>query len=208
MHNAKLGTELIKGVNNMPGTVVGKSLNLGFIGKIARNVDNIVSGRFVKSILDGSGVETLSAIPFGKAVVLNTDNTVSLFGQSGSGVSAATAALFAGFAVGEVKQMTSYGNISSAGQYEPTQTCDVLERGSVTVKVVDYATNAPTAGGKVYICSAVGNGTLVLGDLYATVTPTGIGSGTVLELTNVRFTTGKVDANGVSEVTVITRNNP
>ena len=192
----------------MPGTTIGKSLNLGYVGKVSRNADTLVSARAVKSILDGNGAETLSAIPFGKAVVLNTDNTFSLFGQAGSGVSAATAALFAGIAVGEVKQMTTYGNVSAAGQYEPTQPCDVLERGSTTVKVVDYANVAPTAGGKVYICSAVGNGTLVVGDFYASVTPTGIGSGTVLELTNVRFTSGKVDANGVAEITIITRNQP
>jgi len=192
----------------MPGTVIGKSLNLGFIGKISRNIDNIISSRLVKSILDGGGAETLKSIPFGKAVVLNTDNTYSLFGDSGSGVSAATAALFAGIAVGEVKQMTTYGNVSAAGQYDPKQPCDVLERGSTTIQVVDSTNNAPTAGGKVYICSAVGNGSLTVGDLYATATPTGIGTGTVLELTNVRFTTGKVDANSVAEVTIITRNQP
>lgn len=192
----------------MPGGTIGKSLNLGYVGKVSRNADTLVSARKVKSILDGSGAETLSAIPFGKAVVLNTDNTFSVWGQSGAGVSAATAANFAGIAAGEVKQMTTYGNISGAGQYEPTESCDVVERGSVTVYVTDYANNAPTAGGKVYCCSAVGNGTLTVGGFYATATPTGIGSGTVLELTNVRFTTGKVDANGVSEVTVITRNQP
>lgn len=190
----------------MPGGAIGKSLNLGYVGKVSRNADTLVSARHVKSILDGSGVETLSAIPFGKAVVLNTDNTFSLFGQAGTGVSSAVAANFAGIAAGEVKQMSTWGSVSGAGQYNPTEACDVIERGSVTIKVVDYASNAPTAGGKVYICSAVGNGTLAVGDFYATATPTGIGTGTVIELTNVKFTTGKVDANGVAEVTLITRN--
>jgi hypothetical protein len=189
----------------MPGTVIGTSLNYGYAGKISRNADNIIGARFVKSILNGSGVETLQAIPFGKPVVLNTDNSYSLFGDSGAGVSSPLAATFGGIAVGEVKQMTSYGNVSSAGQYEPAQPCDVLQRGAATVKVVDYANNAPAAGGKVYICTAVGNGSLVLGDMYATVTPTGIGSGTVVELTNVKFVSGKVDANGICEISITQR---
>ena len=76
----------------MPGTVIGQSLNLGYAGKISRNPNNKVNSRFVKSILDGNGAETLSAIPFGFAVVTNTDNTYSKFGQTGSGVTAAAAA--------------------------------------------------------------------------------------------------------------------
>ena len=189
----------------MSGSAIGINLNLGYVGKISRNVDNIISSRFVKSILDGSGVETLNAIPFGYPVVKNTDNTFSKFGESGSGVKSPTAATFAGIAVGEVKQMTSYGNVSSAGTYEPTQPCDILQRGSTTVYCIDYANNAPTAEGSVYICTAAGNGSLTLGNLYATATPTGIGSGTVVELTNCKWTTGKVDANGVAELTIVTR---
>ena len=190
----------------MSGTVIGRSLNYGYVGKISRNVDNIVTSRFVKSILDGNGAETLLAIPFGKPVVINTDNTFSKWGDSGSGVSSPALAVFAGIAVGEVKQMTTYGNVSAAGQYEPAQPCDVLERGSTTVYCTDYANNAPTAGGKVYACTVKGNGSLTLGDFYATATPTGIGSGTVIELTNMKWKTGKVDANGVAEVTIHSRN--
>jgi hypothetical protein len=187
--------------NKMPGTVIGTSLNYGFIGKVSRNGLKEIGARFVKSILDGNGAETLVAIPFGFPTVLNTDNTYSKWGDSGSGVSAATVANFGGFAVAEVKQVLTY-NTNAAGEYSPGQVADVLQKGSITVKVVDYANNAPTAGGQVYICSAVGNGSLTLGHLYATATPTGIGSGTVLSLTGAKFTTGKVDANGVCEVTL------
>jgi hypothetical protein len=197
----------IREVYNMPGTVIGKSLNLGYAGKISRNVDNIISARFVKSILDGGGVELQPKIPFGFPVVLNADNSFSKFGATGAGISAPTATNFAGFAVGEVRQIVSYDG-TAAGEYVPAQTADVLERGSLTVFVKDYANVAPTAGGKVYICTAIGNGTLVVGDIYASVTPTGIGTGTVVELTNVRFTTGKVDANGICEISILTRIQP
>jgi len=191
----------------MPGTVIGKSLNLGYAGKISRNVGNIIGSRFIKSILDGNGAETQPSVPFGYPVVLNTDNTFSKFGASGSGVSAATAATFGGIAVSEVKQVLTYGS-NATGEYTPNQPCDVLEIGTATVFVSDTTANAPTAGGKVYICTAAGNGSLTVGELFAAVAPTGIGTGTVVELTNVRFTTGKVDANKVAEVTILTRVNP
>ena len=102
----------------MPGTVIGKSLSLGYAGKVSRNPSNKIDSKFVKSILNGSGVETLSPVPFGAALVLNTDNTVSLFGQTGSGVKSAAAAAFAGIAVAEVRQsMTyAYGANSAGGQ--------------------------------------------------------------------------------------------
>jgi hypothetical protein len=193
----------------MPGTVIGKSLNLGYAGKISRNAGNIISARMVKSILNGGGVETLSPIPFGSLVLLNADNTYSLFGQAGAGVASSVAASIAGIAVGEVKQVVTYGGIANDnGLYAPTESADVLEIGSCTVFIKDTAANAPSAGGKVYVCSAVGDGTLKAGEMYASVTPTGIGTGTVIEIPNMRFTSGKVDANGICEISILTRVNP
>ena len=185
----------------MSGTVIGKSLNLGYAGKVSRNGLKEITARSSKSILDGNGAETLPDIAFGFPTVLNTDNTVSKWGASGVGVSAATVANFGGFAVAEVKQNVLY-NSNAAGSYSPTQWVDTIVKGSLTVFVKDYANNAPVANGQVYICSAVGNGTLSLGELYATATPTGIGTGTVLSLTGVKFKTGKVDANGITEITL------
>lgn len=183
----------------MPGTVIGKSLNLGYPGKISRNVDNIISARQVKSILNGSGVETLSSIPFGGPLVLNTDGTYSKFGDSGTGVAAATAANFGGIAVGEVKQMTTYGNVSGAGEYQPNESCDALQRGSTTVYCAD---GNPVAGGTVHICTVAG-GAIKVGDFVCATNPTG--GGTAVALTGVRWTTGKKDANGVCEITIIAR---
>jgi hypothetical protein len=193
----------------MPGTVIGKNLNLGYAGKISRNAGNIVSARMVKSILDGSNAETLAPIPFGSVVLLNADNTFSKFGQAGAGVATSIAANIAGVAVGEVKQVVTYGGLANdTGAYAPTQSADVLEIGSCTVFVKDAAANAPVAGGKVYICSAKGTSTLVVGDLYATATPTDVGDATVIEIPNARFTSGKVDANGITEISLLTRVNP
>lgn len=185
----------------MSGTVIGTSLQLGFAGKVSRNPDNIIGARAVKSIIT-SGSETLASIPFGSAVVLNTDNTYSKFGDSGSGVSNPTAALFAGIAVAEVKQMTTYGNVSAAGAYAPAEMCDVLQRGSTTVPCTE---GTPTAGGKVYICTVVGS-TAAVGDFIATASPA---AGTAVELPNCRWTTGKQDAvTLLTEITILNRVNP
>jgi hypothetical protein len=170
----------------MPGAVVGTQLNYGFAGKVSRNALNKIDSKAVKSILNGSGVETMSSIPFGAAVVLNTDNTVSLFGQSGSGVTAATAAAFAGIAVAEVKQgMTlAYGANSTAGQYDPTNACDRLVMGTTVVNCVN---GTPTAGGAVYLCTVAGTGVAV-GDFLTT---SNAGSCTAVLLPNCQWTTGK-----------------
>lgn len=188
----------------MPGTVIGKSLNLGYAGKVSRNPMNLIGARMVKSIVS-VGAETLSAIPFGKAAVLNTDNTVSLFGQTGSGVSAATLANFVGVAVGEVKQMTSYGSVSGAGQFEPGEPADVIQMGSCTVQLA-AAAGTPVAGETVYIVTVAGTA-LVIGD-FATTAAVTADSATAVALTGTKFTTGKLDANRVCEITLTTRVNP
>lgn len=184
----------------MSGAVIGKSLNLGWAGKVSRNPMNKISSNFVKSILDGNGAETLSVIPFGFAVVLNTDNTVSKFGQSGSGVTAAAAAAFAGVAVAEVKQgMTySYGENASSASYEPAAACDRIVAGTVNVYCKE---GTVTAGGKVYIMTVAGDNAAV-GEFVATSTPAGSGA-TAVELPNCKWTTNKQDASGITEMTIL-----
>ena len=118
----------------MPGTVIGKTLNLGFIGKVARDADTVIDARVVS--------DTASEYPiaFGAAVFINTDNTVRPILETDT-----TLAKFAGIAVAEVKQSTVY--LSSVAQYEANQVCDVLTRGTITVPV----SGTPTAGGDVYL---------------------------------------------------------
>ena len=182
----------------MSGTVIGKSLGLGWAGKVSRNPMNKISSKFVKSILDGNGAETLSAIPFGSAVVLNVDNTVSAFGQTGAGVTAAAAAAFAGIAVAEVKQGMTYavGANVSTGSFEPNAMCDRIEMGSV---MVYCSFGTPTAGGDVFICTVAG-GTVAIGDFVTTNNADGC---TAVELPNCQWTTGKMDTSGITEMTIL-----
>ncbi|MEC2131680.1 hypothetical protein P9G84_22400 [Brevibacillus centrosporus] len=125
---------------------------------------------------------------------MNGDNTFSKFGADG------TAATFAGVAVREVKQTTDY--FASQGYYSPGHTCDVIERGSVTV-VCNVGT--PTAGGDVYVRVAANAAipTGVIGGFEAAAD----GSNTV-KLTGVKWKTGKLDPNKVAEITILSRNNP
>lgn len=186
----------------MPGTVIQQSLNLGYAGKVSRNPFNRINSRAVKSILDGSGVETQPSIPFGACVVTNKDNTYSLFGASGTDVSAATVANFGGIAVSEVKQSMTYGfgaNVGT-GQFEANTPCDVLQQGTATVFCKE---GTPTANGLVYIVTAAGT-TSPVGSLVATATPAG---GTAVQLANARWTTGKQDASGIAEIVLLTQLN-
>lgn len=169
----------------MPGTAIGKILNLGYPGNVARGVDTIIENRFVQDT-------DTDNINFGDPVVLNSNNTYSAFGATG------TAATFSGIAVREVKQNTDY--FLSGGFYKAGQPCDVLQRGSATIKV---NVGTPTSNGAVYVRiaanAAIPNG--VVGGFEAAAD----GTNTV-QLTNVRFKTGKLDANNVAEVTILSRN--
>lgn len=188
----------------MPGTAIGQNLNLGYAGKISRNPQNKTRSRVVLSIPDGNGNETQSPVSFGAAAVLNTNNTYSLFGATGAGVATASAATFGGIAVAEVNQIMTYGygtNGSSAGAYVPGMPADVLISGSATVFCTE---GTPTAGGLVYIVTVAGS-TSPLGAFVATATPAG---GTAVQLTNCRWTTGKQDASGITEIEIMYPVNP
>lgn len=186
----------------MPGSAIGVNLSLGYAGKVSRNGTNKINARQVKSILDGNGTETMVAIPFGKATVTNTDNTYSLFGASGVGVSSAVYANFGGIAVSEVKQSMTYGygpNVS-VGQFEPNSTCDVLQAGTTTVICTE---GTPTANGLVYLVTVAGT-VAAVGDFVATPTPNG---GTAVQVVNARFTNGKKDASGITEIVLLAQAN-
>lgn len=165
----------------MSGYAIGKSLNLGYEGNVSRAVDAIITARKAKE-----------KIGFGKPCILNQDNTYSPFGASN------TAGQFVGVAVREVKQAISY--TESVNAYEANERCDVISRGTVNVKINN---GTPTAGGKVYIRTVV-NGDIpkgIVGGFEATED-----SEKTIELKNVIFTTGKVDANGIAEITLLSRN--
>ena len=171
----------------MPGAAIGISMNYGYPGSFARNGDCIIMNRFVKST-DAAGPS------FGDPVILNTDNTYSVFGAAG------TMAAFAGVAVREVRQASAYAAID--GQYDPGQPCDVIERGSVSVVC---RVGTPTAGGAVYVRTAV-NAAIPAGVVNGF--ETAADGGNTIQLTNCRWATGLKDANNVTELTIIGRNNP
>ncbi len=171
------------------GFVVGKTLNNGYPGNISRSADAIITNRPVRS------TDTAS-IPFGAPVVLNGNNTYSLFGASN------VAADFAGVAIREVQQATTYFP-ATGGSYAPGQPCDVAERGSLTVNCTE---GTPASGGAVYIVTVAGTGAVsAVGDFIAIATPAGTSSAAV-EVTNAQWKSVGVDANGVAELTILSRN--
>lgn len=174
----------------MPGKSIGIALNLGYAGTISRSVDTIITPKVVKSIISGEK-ETELPIVFGEPVILNDDNTYSRFGAAG------TASNFVGIAVREVKQAIDYYAGNNA--YLPGETCDVLNRGSITVLCNN---GTPISGGKVYVRiaenAAIPNG--VVGQFEAAAD----GSNTV-EIPNLKWTTGKLDSNKIAELTILTR---
>lgn len=171
----------------MSGAVIGKKLNLGYIGKVTRDADLIIDSRVV-SDTDGE-----FPIKFGAPVYLNTDNT-----YRGILPTDTTIAKFAGIAVAEVKQSTSY--VDGAAQYEKNQVCDVITRGTVIVPV----SGTPTAGGKVYLrYTTDGAAIYTTGKVGDFEVATDVGN---VELTNVKFTTGYKDANNVTEITILNKN--
>ena len=157
----------------MPGKVIGKSLNYGYPGQIARTGDEVSRTFPVKS----------GPINFGQAVQLNADGLAIPF-----------AGEFAGVAMRRVKSALSYMG-QNLGQYIEGDACDVLERGSITVKVV-AGTAKP--GGKVHVYKTAAAGKAV-GD-FAAVADTTL----TTELTDVKFVT-PADANGVAEIVILNR---
>jgi len=127
----------------MPGKVIGRKMNIGFIGTMSRSSDNVVVNRVAKE-----------QISFGDVVVLNEDNTVSPFDFSGD-----ENQNIIGIAVRIIKQeMDIRGQVA----YLADEAVDILSRGSITI--LSDGSNL-VAGGKVYIYNSdkgityTGNGT-------------------------------------------------
>lgn len=171
----------------MPATVIGTSLNLGYAGTPTRQDENVVRAR---------ANSDSTAISFGSPVILYTDNTYKNWGASN------VAADFAGVAIVNFKTNTSYvSSITSNGAYAVNEMTDVLEKGSVIVTCTE---GTPTAGGAVYLMTVAGT-TSPVGAFVATSTPAGSGA-TAVKLTNAQWATGKIDASGACELTILSRN--
>lgn len=170
----------------MTGSVIQLQMGFGYPGSYSRMPDDIVIAKPVKASTD--------AIPFGYAVMLNTDNTFQ------KGDATLTAANFAGIAVREVRQALELN--ADQGSYAAKTVCDVLARGNTVIKL---ARGTPTAGGTLLFRIAADNGVegSAVGDFEAGTAVTN----KTIALTNVVFTTGEVDSNNIVEVSIKSRNN-
>lgn len=168
----------------MTGKAIGISMNYGYPGNYSRTPDDIVASRLLN--------EESAAVPFGAAVCVNSDNTYSAVTAS------TTAADIAGIALRVVKQAISYAE-QNYTEYQPGAYMSVLERGAATVTC---NVGTPTANGKVYVRikanASIANG--AVGGFEAEAD----GSNTI-EVPNMRWTNGAMDANRVCEVTLLYR---
>ena len=165
----------------MPGKTIGIMMNAGYAGTQSRTADAIIQNR----IADG-------AIAFGQAVVLTADNKWKLVGTG------TTAVQVAGIAVREVVQANTF-NPQSNPDYLDGTPCDVMVRGNCTVKC---QRGTPVSATAVYV-RITKNDTYpdaVVGGFEATAD----GANTI-QVDNIEWTTGVMDANNMTEVTVKTR---
>jgi hypothetical protein len=144
-----------------------------------------------------------SGIPAGTFITAVGTSTITLSKSATStGAQTLTFGWFAGIAVREVKTQLTYPvtpGASQVGVYQPGQMCEVLVRGSITAKVT---VGTPVAGGPVYMRTIL-NGSIaagIVGDLEAA--PDTVNT---VVLPNAYFKTGVLDANNVSEVTLLSR---
>lgn len=165
----------------MPGRVIGTYLNMGWPGTQSRSADAIIQNRIASA-----------AIAFGTAVKLTTDN------QWAPVATGDTAAVVAGVAVREVVQANTY-NPQSNPDYLANDPCDVMVRGNCIVKC---QRGAPKAGSAVYVritANATYDATIVGG--FEAVAD---GANTI-QVPNIEWTTGQLDDNNCTEITIKTR---
>lgn len=165
----------------MPGKTIGIMMSVGYAGTQSRTADAIIQNR----IADG-------AIAFGQAVTLTADNKWKLV------VTDTTATQVAGIAVREVVQANTF-NPQSNPDYLDATACDVMVRGNCTVKC---QRGTPASGTAVYV-RITKNDTYPdadVGGFEATADSTN-----TIQVDNIEWTTGVMDANNMTEVTVETR---
>lgn len=165
----------------MPGRTIGIMMNVGYAGTQSRTADAIIQNR----IAEGT-------IAFGQAVVLTDTNKWRLV-KTGD-----TAAVVAGIAVREVVQANTFDPQSNP-DYVANVPCDVMVRGNCTVKC---QRGTPASGVAVYVRITANNTypNAVVGGFEAEAD-----DANTIQVTNIEWTTGVMDANGNVEVTIKTR---
>lgn len=165
----------------MPGKAIGISLLSGYAGTQSRTADAIIQNRVAKN-----------NIAFGHAVVLTNDN------RWDNVADATTAVQIAGVAVREVIQANTFDPQSNP-DYMAETPCDVMVRGNCTVKC---QRGTPKSGDAVYVRVKKNNtyADAVVGGFEATADVAN-----TVQVTNIEWTTGVMDANGMTEITIKTR---
>ena len=165
----------------MPGKTIGISMNFGWAGSQSRQADAIIQNRIAAG-----------TIKFGQAVKVNSSNQWALVGSGDQ------ASDVAGIAVREVVQANTYDPQSNP-DYVANQPCDVMVRGNCVVKC---QRGTPSAGAAVYvrIIENASYPTCVVGGFEASADSTNS-----IQVSNIEWTTGSVDSNGMAEVTIKTR---
>ena len=164
------------------GKTIGKSLNYGFAGSYARTPDCITVTRPNTS---GANIRL--------STVLVYDSTGGVIPADGT----FTADKFVGIASRETKTILEYLDQNSGMEYPPDGAVSVFQRGSISAIC---KTGTPIVGGAVYVRVVAGTGAEI-GDLEAVADGTNN-----IQLTSAQWG-GDKDANGVSELVLLTRNN-
>ena len=162
----------------MPGKVIGKIMNYGFPGTVSRSGDAVIE-------VYAAGAD----IQFGQPVVLDAAGKVIPFGAAN------TAADFIGVACRTVKQAA---DDTGEAWYQEGDAVDVLVRGSASVAC---ATGTPAMKGAVNVYTVAVEASAEVGDFAGAA----VESKTVA-LTNVIWSTGKLDAYRNAEITILSRN--
>lgn len=187
-------------MSSFGGVIPVTGLNLGFLGNVSRLGERVIAARQVLST-------TPNAIKFGDPVIIVPDSTGGTYQNVAdliAGAGSFTAAKFAGIAVRNVRTQLVYQTLTTVatpfvGQYNPGEIAEVLERGSTTIKINN---GTPVSQAPVFVRIALNGGIPagVVGGLEAVAD----GANTI-QLTGVVFRTGVLDANGVAEVTLLSR---
>lgn len=165
----------------MPGKTIGIMMNNGYAGTQSRTADAIIQNR----VAEGT-------IAFGQAVVLTDTNKWRLV-KTGD-----TAAVVAGVAVREVVQANTFDPQSNP-DYVAGMPCDVMTRGNCTVKC---QRGTPKSGTAVYVRITANSQypDAVVGGFEAQAD-----DGNTIQVPNIEWTTGVIDANNNTEITIKTR---
>ena len=163
----------------MAGKVIGQRLNIGYPGAVSRACDAVIQSYPVA----GGEIAFGAPVAYDAATGCVTPVTEETAAES-----------IIGIAAREVRQ--PYADDSAGWYYREGGVCNVLVRGSIIVSVKD--TSDVTGRGAVH----VGNGA---GEVPAGAFVGKEVAGATIPMANAIYSTGRVDADGAAEITLLER---